>query len=423
MCTDGIDAIRESLDIGRETRISDDIGRAYVNLVESYYDCGNTAQAVEVATAGIRECDELGIPSSYGHYIRLNGSVCAYVLGRWDLARQWAEEALARSPTGWGAELYRFANVLVLYVAVGAFDVVDAALERAFELLEPTSGAQFIGPIHAAAAERELWRRRPLEALQLAERGIAWMAETEDAVQTMRLCRVGLWAAGDLADAARATRNEAAIADARQRLARIDARLAELEPRFAGTDAAPELAANRMIAAAEAAHIDGHADPAAWRAIAEAWIAFDRPYFAACALWRQAEAALAAGDRATATTALRETNAITRELGARPLQEAIEALARRARIALHAPTEEGVPEPAAEDDPFGLTPREREVLALVADGRTNRQIAERLFISESTAGVHVSNILGKLGVAGRGEAAAIAFRLGLVTDGVEAGTA
>jgi DNA-binding NarL/FixJ family response regulator len=67
-----------------------------------------------------------------------------------------------------------------------------------------------------------------------------------------------------------------------------------------------------------------------------------------------------------------------------------------------------------DDDPFGLTPREREVLALVADGRTNRQIAERLFISDSTAGVHVSNILGKLGVGTRTEAATVAARLGLV---------
>jgi DNA-binding NarL/FixJ family response regulator len=53
------------------------------------------------------------------------------------------------------------------------------------------------------------------------------------------------------------------------------------------------------------------------------------------------------------------------------------------------------------------------VLALVSVGRTNRQIASELFISESTAGVHVSNILGKLGVANRVEAAAIAFRLEL----------
>ncbi|HSL75392.1 MAG TPA: response regulator transcription factor, partial [Candidatus Limnocylindrales bacterium] len=64
-------------------------------------------------------------------------------------------------------------------------------------------------------------------------------------------------------------------------------------------------------------------------------------------------------------------------------------------------------------DPFGLTKREREVLALVSTGRTNRQIADELFISESTAGVHVSNILGKLGVATRTEAASVAVRLSL----------
>ena len=69
-----------------------------------------------------------------------------------------------------------------------------------------------------------------------------------------------------------------------------------------------------------------------------------------------------------------------------------------------------VPDPVAA---LGLTAREREVLALVALGRTNRQIADSLFISENTAGVHVSNILGKLGVNGRGEAAAVAHRLRL----------
>jgi DNA-binding CsgD family transcriptional regulator len=62
---------------------------------------------------------------------------------------------------------------------------------------------------------------------------------------------------------------------------------------------------------------------------------------------------------------------------------------------------------------LGLTEREVEVLALVAEGRTNRQIGERLFITPKTASVHVSRILAKLGVTGRGEAAAIAHRLGL----------
>ncbi len=392
-----------------------------MNLVESLYDCGDTGGAIEVAVDGIRTSDELGMADLYGHYIRLNGAVCAYAVGRWDLARTWAEEAVARAPTGWGAELYRFANTLVLHVAEGSFETVDAGLARAFDLLHATSGAQFIGPIHAAAAERELWRHRPLDALALAERGIDWMAATEDWVQTMRLCRVAVWAAADLGEAARATRDSGAIDDARVRLARLAARLDELEARFAGADGGRELAANRMTAVAEAARVEGRSEPAAWRAVAEAWEAFERPYFAAYAHWREAEAALGAGDRTAATDALRLAHSGAERLGARPLRDAIEALARRARISLSAPPD-GTPEPAVDEDPFGLTPREREVLALVADGRTNRQIAERLFISESTAGVHVSNIIGKLGVATRGEAAAIAFRLRLVPAEAEAGT-
>ena len=67
----------------------------------------------------------------------------------------------------------------------------------------------------------------------------------------------------------------------------------------------------------------------------------------------------------------------------------------------------------AEEEPFGLTPRERQVLTLVADGKTNREIGETLFMAEKTASVHVSRILSKLGVRSRTEAAAVAHRLGL----------
>jgi len=77
--------------------------------------------------------------------------------------------------------------------------------------------------------------------------------------------------------------------------------------------------------------------------------------------------------------------------------------------------------PVAKQDTFGLSPREREVLALIAEGRTNREIGERLFISQKTVGVHVGNILAKLGVSGRVEAAAVAIRLGL-TESIAAGT-
>ena len=80
--------------------------------------------------------------------------------------------------------------------------------------------------------------------------------------------------------------------------------------------------------------------------------------------------------------------------------------ARRARL----PLGQAPAAPPAETD---LTAREQEVLELVAAGRSNRQIAEALYITEKTASVHVSNILRKLGVASRGEAAAEAYRRGL----------
>jgi DNA-binding NarL/FixJ family response regulator len=65
---------------------------------------------------------------------------------------------------------------------------------------------------------------------------------------------------------------------------------------------------------------------------------------------------------------------------------------------------------------IGLTEREREVIRLVAAGQSNQQIADALFITRKTASVHVSNILGKLGVENRVEAAAVAHRLGLAGD-------
>ena len=95
--------------------------------------------------------------------------------------------------------------------------------------------------------------------------------------------------------------------------------------------------------------------------------------------------------------------------GATPLRETCERLARRARIRL---TDEPEEAPAPDADPFGLTAREREVLILVAAGRTNRQIGEELFMSEKTASVHVSRILAKLEVSTRGEAGAVAHKLG-----------
>ena len=89
----------------------------------------------------------------------------------------------------------------------------------------------------------------------------------------------------------------------------------------------------------------------------------------------------------------------------------IEAIARRTRISLEAPTVRALGE--GDVVRLGLTSREAEVLALVAVGRTNREIGAELYVSEKTASVHVSNILRKLGVTNRVEAAAVAQRVGI----------
>jgi DNA-binding CsgD family transcriptional regulator len=163
--------------------------------------------------------------------------------------------------------------------------------------------------------------------------------------------------------------------------------------------------AHAAVFAAEASRAAGHPDQAAWDAVAAAWESLGQPYPLAYALLRAAGAAAAAGDRDAATTRLRPAEGLAGQLRARPLRQQIMQLAQRARIQITGTS------PAAAAVPFGLTPREVEVLRLVTAGRGNSEIAAELFISPKTASVHVSNILSKLRVASRGEAAATAHRL------------
>ena len=129
------------------------------------------------------------------------------------------------------------------------------------------------------------------------------------------------------------------------------------------------------------------------------------------ALLHEAEAAALRGSADQASSALRQAHSIASELGAAPLLVEIDAVARRTRISIEAPTRLTLDDSTAHS--LGLTPREAEVLSLVAAGRTNRQIGQELFVSDKTASVHVSNILRKLGVNSRIDAAAVAQRLGI----------
>ncbi len=115
---------------------------------------------------------------------------------------------------------------------------------------------------------------------------------------------------------------------------------------------------------------------------------------------------MAEGEREEADEVLSAAHEVATRLGAVPLKERVEALARRGRIDLG----------PARIQPHGLaalTPREIEVLTLIASGRSNQQIADELFISRKTASVHVSHILSKLDAKTRLEAASLAHNVGL----------
>ena len=170
----------------------------------------------------------------------------------------------------------------------------------------------------------------------------------------------------------------------------------------------------QALTTAERARVDGRAGVPTWAAAVEGCRGPGEPHLLAYALLRLAAEAFPAGDRETGTAALRESSALAERVGAVPLIEEAEALARRARVTLAA--EPAGPPPAPEDPlaRYGLTSREREILGLIATGRSNGQIAKQLFISPKTASVHVSRILAKLGVSSRVEAAAVVHRLGLL---------
>jgi len=161
----------------------------------------------------------------------------------------------------------------------------------------------------------------------------------------------------------------------------------------------------RHVVAAEQARASGKAEPELWERAREAMrsrIQAEQELYAGI---RLAEALAETGRGAEAVDELPEVLRRAHEMGAAPLVADGDQVARRHRLRLP-----GVPAIRGE---AGLTGREREVLGLLAQGRTNRQIGEALFITEKTASVHVSNILAKLGVGNRVEAAAVARDLGL----------
>jgi DNA-binding NarL/FixJ family response regulator len=420
-CDEAVAALEAGIAIAREVANADDIGRGYVNLGEAKLYCGDNRGAWASIHDGIRVADEVGVKRTYGRFIRENGIQVGIELGHWDEALALVDESIALGTPGRQQRVYGLSRRVPLLVACGD-ERAPAELADLQSLLDGYAvEMQFNAPYRVASAEASLWNDDSRAALDMIREGLAEAVNGQGHWYHRRLFRVGLRAAADLAEIARARRNRAdeaaAIRAGMDLLASLEPILAELRARQHGREA-DETAAEVATIEAERSRMLGEPAAAAWLAAADRWRGRANPYLVAYCRWRQGEAQLREGDRAGASAALVEAHATAIRLGARPLRAAVEALAARSRLDLSAGgTAPAAPVPAAAaDDPFGLTRRERDVLPLLVKGRTNRQIAEELFISENTAGVHVSNILGKLGASTRTEAAGIAARLGIGTE-------
>jgi DNA-binding CsgD family transcriptional regulator len=265
-----------------------------------------------------------------------------------------------------------------------------------------------------------LVRRRDLEGAQAAVQEAIDRLEvcTEDVTGIAWVSCIGLWVEADRAQRARDLREAGDRRDALTR-ARLHAE------RLAATaqDGGPVEHARLIQGKAEMARARGRGGAKEWHRAAAAWDEIKRPYSAAVARWREAEALAGADDRAGAAETAAAALATAEELGSEWLVREIRTLGERARLDLGVPAagvaaavngdSNGATGAAEDEDPFGLTPRERQVLALLAEGATNRQIGAALYMAEKTASVHVSRILAKLGVQGRTQAAAVAHRLHL----------
>ena len=266
-------------------------------------------------------------------------------------------------------------------------------------------------------AEGALWAGRPRAALEQVRRALALFKVPDLTVLCGRLLAAGMRACADLAEQARARRDQPATVAA---MAAADG----LVTWVAGMTGTPftdhplvaTVPAERATWDAERTRLAGFSDPQAWAIAAKAWQHLGCPHRAGYAWWRRAQAQLdAGGPAAAAGTGLRAAAAAAD--GHAPLLAEIRTLAERARIPLGAPTATTAGPPGAARLSHGLTARELAVLRLLAAGRTNAQIGAELYISPKTAGVHVSNILRKLGVSGRVQAAAVAERAGLLEAG------
>ncbi len=386
--------------------------RAAYQLARVQLERGDLRDASRTAHEGVRRASETGLSlAPYGLDLQDLHYLVHYNEGSWDHAQELADGFGARVATQPEAQL----SAMALFVDVARGNpVVD---ERRVWMMPFWRTGRFVAYIaRGLLAEHALWQGDTATAL--AEVAATIKVQLEDlggyGPPIIRVAAVGVAACADRADQARASGDHdgarAAVDEARTMIeAARESAAYRRRPKFVlGVDGRGWLAR----AEADWRRAQGHNDPAAWQAVLDVFTpAF--VYEAARTRWRLAEALAETGRRDEAQEQWRQAVAAADRLGAKPLRAALDTVARRARLGpAGGASVAGQPSGAL----TALTAREHEVLRLLAEGKSNREIAATLYIAPKTASVHVSNILAKLGAASRTEAAAVAHRQGLLAS-------
>ncbi|HEX2765127.1 MAG TPA: AAA family ATPase [Candidatus Limnocylindria bacterium] len=392
----------EAIEIARTSSEADTQLIAYMN---GSWVIGVLAGDAERALALVADWQELqrrsGLERTRGMWMAGFAGDLLLRLGRWDEADEVLSEAL-RLPFRGPSRHEVVANAAIMRTWQGRLEEADALAREALALAAHAGTLQFTGLSHAIAVDVALWRGDTDRAVELVDAAMPTVDATEDPLYTRHFYAAAARACIERRERLRGRRSESE----REALIRRAESFAQ-RARYAGvlnvTARAPETRAWTAQAAAEVARATATLTAAEeWDRTRDAWHAVgDRAHEAYSAL-RSAEASLACGQRGRAAESMRAARELAATIGAEAVVRSADALAERARLR---------PAGAAgATTGFGLTVRELEVLDLVARGLTNREIAATLFISEKTAGVHVSNILAKLDVTSRAQAAAIAVR-------------
>ncbi|MDG4800528.1 LuxR family transcriptional regulator [Micromonospora sp. WMMD980] len=411
--TAGLAVMRRALETAERSGRPEDVACAYLHLAELLTGPLNILEeGVVVARRGAERVAELGLGRTWETRLLAVATNGLFRVGQWAEAEKVVAAALRHRPSGADAVELLLARCR-LSVGYGDVEASDRDLEAVATVLAG-GGARHVLPMLILRAGLFMWQGRHDLARQAVQRGLT-ESRSDDVIVLATLAWHGLRAEAEAAASRTVEVDPTAVRRLREAIDRVI--------RKSGQAGAPvRYVADGFLALcdAELSRLDdGRGDPELWARSATEWDRRNHPYPAAYSRLRQAEALLARRSRvATAGKLLRHAHAMAQSLGAVPLSAEIRTLAGRARVTLEdAPSAAPVPRPRATapaapavDELAVLTAREREVLAAVAEGLTNKEIGQRLFISERTIGVHVSHIFDKLQVRTRVQASAIFLR-------------